>query len=51
MPMGILFWILLILCGIAFFTGYAVGGISLSAVVVLILFFLLGWKVFGPPLQ
>lgn len=51
MPMGILYWVLLILCIIASFTGYAVAGIHASTVVVLILLFLLGWKVFGPPLQ
>ncbi len=51
MPMGILFWILLILCIIAYFTGFAIGGVAAHTIVLLILLFLLGWKVFGPPLQ
>jgi len=49
--MGICFWVLWILCAIAFFTGYAVGGIHMSAVITLVLFMLVGWKCFGAPLQ
>ncbi len=51
MPMGILFWILWVLCVIAFFTSFQVAGIHASAVVILILLGLLGWKIFGPVLQ
>ena len=44
MPMGILFWILWVLCIIALFTGYAVGGIHASNVVFLVLLLCVGWK-------
>ncbi len=40
-----------ILCAIALFTGYAVGGVQASTVVIMILFALVGWKLFGPVLQ
>lgn len=49
--MGILFWVLWILAVIALITGYAVAGVSASAVIVFICLGLLGWKVFGPVLQ
>lgn len=60
MSKGLLFWIILILWlifGLLFWwpaaavgggTGYAPLGIP---VIVFVLFFLLGWKVFGPPIQ
>lgn len=54
MDMGLLFWIIMILCVIS-----AIGGwvgwpgpwIYANSVVVLVLFGLLGWKVFGPALR
>jgi sugar phosphate permease len=49
MPMGILFWIILILCIIAVIFGSAWPLASWG--ILLVLLFLLGWKVFGPPLQ
>jgi hypothetical protein len=52
MPMGILFWVLMILWAIALIFGgswtygpYASGG------TLFVLLGLLGWKTFGPPLQ
>ncbi len=51
MPMGILFWVLWILCALAVFFGTVVAGINASIAVFLILFGLVGWKLFGPPLQ
>lgn len=50
MPMGILFWILWILAAIGVFTGYVVAGIHVGSVLILVLFFLVGWKLFGPVL-
>lgn len=50
MPMGILFWVLMILWAIGSFMGwggYPVAGVGL----LIVLFGLLGWKTFGPPLQ
>ncbi len=49
MPMGVLFWLLVILWAISAFTGW--GGIVASNGLLLVLFALLGWKVFGAPLQ
>lgn len=54
MPKGLLFWIIWILCLLGFigiffgFERYAVAG---SGAIVLILTGLLGWSVFGPPIQ
>lgn len=50
-PMGIIYWVLLILCIIAYFTGHTVAGVATSTGVVLILLFLLGYKAFGTPMQ
>ena len=59
MPMGILFWVLMLLCAL-----FGIGGFAWPAdspyrrhvfggwgLVVFVLFALLGWKVFGPVLQ
>lgn len=51
MPMGILFWVLWILAVIAALTGYAIGGVHVGPVLILVLFGLVGWKLFGPVLQ
>lgn len=49
MPIGILFWILIILWVLAIIFGGAYPYISSGFLVVVL--GLLGWKVFGPPLQ
>ncbi len=49
MPIGILYWILVILWAINAFFGW--GGVVASNGLLLVLFGLLGWKNFGPPLQ
>jgi hypothetical protein len=54
MDMGLLFWIIMILCILTYIGGWAgwqgpwVYG---SSVITLVLFGLLGWKVFGPILK
>lgn len=50
MPMGILFWVLMILWLIG--SIFSWGGFPLAGTGLLfVLFALLGWKAFGPPLQ
>jgi hypothetical protein len=53
MPMGILFWVLMILWAIGSFLGWGGNqyGIYANTGLLLVLFGLLGWKTFGPPLQ
>ncbi len=55
MPKGLLFWIIWILCLLAFlgvtFGGYERYGAAASSAIVLILTGLLGWQVFGQPIQ
>jgi hypothetical protein len=52
MPMGILFWVLMILWLIFGFWSGAGSWVAYgSTLLVFILFLLLGWKTFGPPLQ
>ncbi len=52
MPIGILFWVLMLLALIfSLWASWPIGlgwGISLMT---FLLFSLLGWKVFGPPIQ
>lgn len=49
MPMGILFWVLMILWGIAAVFGSAYPYVGSGFLFVLLA--LLGWKTFGAPLQ
>ena len=50
MPIGILFWVLMILWAIGSFAGW--GGYPQAGTgLLLVLFGLLGWNAFGPPLQ
>ena len=50
--MGILFWILVILWFITTVFGLAgIYAVYATNGLLLVLFILLGWKVFGPPLQ
>ena len=52
MPMGILFWVLMILWAITAFFGSAWPyGLYATNGLLIVLLGLLGWKVFGPPLQ
>jgi low affinity Fe/Cu permease len=52
MPIGILFWVLMILWAIGSFIGWGgTWGIYANTGLLLVLFGLLGWKNFGPPLQ
>lgn len=51
MPIRILYWLLVILWFISYLTGFAVQGFHVSNGLLLILFILLGWQNFGPPLQ
>jgi hypothetical protein len=49
MPIGILFWVLLILTVVAMFLGSAYPLVSFG--MLLLLISLLGWQVFGQPLH
>ncbi len=53
MSLGLMFWIIILVLIIffgTFYTGYAYIG-HYSNLVELVLFCLLGWQVFGPPLH
>jgi len=50
MPISILFWFLWICAVIGVLTGYSFMGIHVGSVFILVLFFLVGWKIFGPVL-
>ena len=52
MPMGILFWVLMILWLVfGFFSGIGVGAFWGDHALTFVLFALLGWKCFGKPIQ
>jgi len=54
MPMGVLFWVLMVLWGLSLvgsWANWAGPWVQGSNILQLILFGLLGWKVFGPVLQ
>jgi hypothetical protein len=53
MPKGLLFWIIWILCILSYVGIFAFGfsGQVVTGAIVLVLTGLLGWHVFGPPIQ
>lgn len=54
MTKGLLFWILMILWALSVFLGVSLFGanaIYVSTGLLLVLFALLGWQVFGPPIK
>ena len=56
MPKGLLFWVIYIVClvlwlGASFGMGGAYGHLAGGGVIEFILFGILGWATFGPPIQ
>ena len=57
MPKGLLFWVIWILCLLAWLgvnvlgLGGAAGHLAGGGLIEFVLFFLIGWAVFGPPIQ
>jgi hypothetical protein len=56
MPIGLMFWVLMLIWfvfGLLVHFGTITGpyGLIGSSLLLFVLFLLLGWKVFGPPLQ
>ena len=56
MPKGLLFWVIYIIClvlwlGASFGMGGVYGHLAGGGIIEFILFGLLGWATFGPPIQ
>jgi hypothetical protein len=56
MSLGLAYWILLLVAvvfGLAIHFGYATAtwGIAGNSLLILVLFILIGWQIFGPPLH
>ena len=56
MPMGLMFWVLMVIWfvfGLAVHFGAVAApyGLVVNSLLLFVLFLLLGWRVFGPPLQ
>lgn len=56
MSRGLIFWVLMLIWlvfGILLYTGFVSGhyGVAGNQVLVFILFLLLGWQVYGPPVR